>query len=65
VASDLDEACVALEGKNAAKAFVLKCRALRHWPRELVVKPSPGDLRPGPRRAREPASPRSPVAPPR
>jgi len=65
VADDLDEACVALEARGDAKAFVLKCRGLRHWPRELVVKPSRDELRPGSRRTREPASPRSPVAPPR
>ncbi|WP_407696272.1 catalase [Sphingobium sufflavum] len=37
IASDLDEACIALKTAKDAAAFVDAIAALRHWPRELKV----------------------------
>ncbi len=37
IADDLDEACLPLANASDADAFLVACRALRHWPRELTV----------------------------
>ncbi|MPS68183.1 MAG: catalase [Novosphingobium sp.] len=37
IADDLDDACLELEHVEDANAFVVACRELRHWPRELEV----------------------------
>ena len=37
IADDLDEACLPLGKAADAKAFITACRALRYWPREVVV----------------------------
>lgn len=35
--SDLDEACIPLDGAGVAKSFIETCGKLRFWPRELAV----------------------------
>jgi catalase len=37
VADDLDDACLPLGAPKDAGAFLIACRALRYWPRELGV----------------------------
>ena len=37
IKDDLDEGCMAMTSAKDAKAFVARCRELRHWPREKKV----------------------------
>ncbi|WP_380871706.1 catalase [Sphingomonas sp. DBB INV C78] len=37
IAEELDEACLPLGRPADAKTFIVACRSLRHWPRELAV----------------------------